>query len=135
MSKLTPKDWLDAGYRRCNQKFRDSDYLVQKLFSDNVGKRYYLTVYVYENCTKSYYEKFQGSLNAYSFMPDVQFLHENKLGLNIQLLLQDDTSILQVEEQVDHLWIVLGKPYYELSCTNALIEAFAEPVEFVEVID
>lgn len=114
MNSLTTQDWINAGYRRHNQKFKESDYLVQKMFNDDLGKRYYLTVYVYENFTKSYYEKYKGTMGAYSFMPDVQFLRENNLGLNVQLILNDDSSILQVEEQVEHLWVVLGKPYYEI---------------------
>ena len=114
---LTPDQWIAAGYN----KFKNngiineySDYGLQKLFSDFLGKQYYLTVYVYENFNKDYYAKYNGAILPYSFSPDVQFTPDGKMTLHVQFGMDADTTIEDVENQVRELWVSVGSPYYEL---------------------
>jgi len=114
---LTPDQWIAAGYK----KFKNngvineySDYGLQKLFSDSLGKQYYLTVYVYENFNKEYYAKYNGAILPYSFSPEVQFEPKGKMTFNAQFIMDAATTIEDVEKQVRELWISVGSPYYEL---------------------
>lgn len=118
---ITPEDWIAVGYRKSPVNpilCKNADYILQKCFSDNLGKRYYLTVYVYENYSKDYYlrynAQYQGALPLYSYTPDVQLSPEGECTMNVQLLMGNDTQIKDVEQQVYDLWVNIGKPYYEL---------------------
>ena len=114
---LTPEQWIASGYK----KFKLSpvldklaDYGLQKLFSNIMGKKYYLTVYVYENFNKDYYTKYNGAILPYSFSPEVQFDPKGKMTFNAQFIMSVNTTIEDVEKQVRELWISVGSPYYEL---------------------
>jgi len=112
---LELNDWINAGYKRFNQAtMNNSDYLVQKLFADDKGKRYYLTVYVYEHFNKAYYSNHSQNVPRVSFMPDVQFQLGDKPTVNVQLILNSIHTITNVEQQVEELWKSLGNPYYEI---------------------
>jgi len=118
---IKPEDWIAVGYRKSPTNpilDKNADYILQKLFSDDAGKRYYLTVYVYENYNKSYYEKYnaqcEGTVPPYAYTPDVQFSPEGECTMNVQLLMDRDSTINAVESQVYDLWLDLGCPYYEL---------------------
>lgn len=112
-------DWINAGYKRFNQAtMNNSDYLVQKLFADDKGKRYYLTVYVYEHFNKEYYSRLLPGISKFSFTPDVQFQQGDKPTVDIKLILSKDHTIKDVEQQIEVLWESLGKPYYELYDNN-----------------
>lgn len=118
---IKPEDWIAVGYRKSPTNpilGKNADYLLQKCFSDDLGKRYYLTVYVYENYSRDYYLKYnaqyQCALPLYSYTPDVQFIPEGECTVNVQLLMNRDSTIDAVEGQVYDLWVNLGCPYYEL---------------------
>ena len=112
MTKLSAQDWIDAGYKRYNQTmFNNADYLLQKLVSDEAGKCYYITVDVYEHFNKSY---FRDGMSKFGFQPSVQFRQEGKLTVDIDLLLEENSSLKEIEDQFNTLWEALGKPYYEL---------------------
>ena len=113
---LEPQDWIDAGYTKHNANRtldKEADYLLQKLFKDDKGKRYYLSIYVYENFSKVYFAKYP-MLPRYSYMPDVQFLRENSFGFNLQLILPENAGITEIEQQIELMWKAVGEPYYEL---------------------
>lgn len=112
---LEPQDWIDAGYNKFKLnglEDKHADYGLQKLFKDDKGKRYYLTVYVYENFNKAYFKTYP-DLQRYSYMPDVQFLRENSFGFNLQLLLPENAAIAEIEQQIELMWKAVGEPYYE----------------------
>ena len=118
---IHPEQWIAEGYRKHNVNpimSQNADYILQKLFSDDAGKRYYLTVYVYENYNKDYYLRYnaqcRGALPLYSYTPDVQLSPEGECTVNVQLLMDRDSTIDSVEGQVYDLWVNLGCPYYEL---------------------
>lgn len=117
---IKPEDWIALGYRKSPVNpilDKNADYILQKLFSDDAGKRYYLTVYVYENYKKDYYLYYNAQYGCaspmYSYTPDVQFSPEGKCTVNVQLLMDRDSTIDSVESQVYDLWVMIGAPYCE----------------------
>ena len=111
MQELSVQDWLDAGYKKHDQYINLSDYLLQKLISDNKGKRYYITVFVYEHFNKDY---FSDAMHHVGFSPDVQFGLDEKPTVDTSLILHKGCSIKEVEDMFNTLWEALGKPYYSL---------------------
>lgn len=111
---LTPQDFINVGYKRFeNVKHIRSyaDYGLQKLISDKKGKRYYITVYVYDN-RKLKEQRPELLMTDFSFEPDVQFCTD--LTINIQFGIKEETSIEQIEYMFHRMWVTAGKPYYEL---------------------
>ena len=113
---LTPQDFIDAGYRRFDQvnHIREhAAYGLQKLISDSVGKRYYITVYVYDN--REINSRFGANMPDFSFSPDCQFRdgEENEMFVNVELLLHKDNTIEDIEQKFDIMWKALGSFYYE----------------------
>lgn len=106
------QDWLDAGYRRYDKvTWNNADFSLQMLFTDDIGKRYYLTVYVYEHWNKNYH--FEG-MPEISFAPEVQFrMEDTEPTVNVELILHKDSTIEQVEDRVLAIWEGLGRPYYD----------------------
>jgi len=113
---LTVQDWIDQGYNKFNSTFKEyADFGLQKLIKDEVGKKYYITVWVYENSKKSY---FREGMKAISFEPDVQFRmykdNEELPTVNMQFILNDNSTIQEVEEMIEMYWIASEKHYYEV---------------------
>lgn len=107
---LTPEDWITKGYRKHNQKLNHADFLVQKLIDDEVGKRYYITVYVYD---RSLYPHNIPNLPRWGYMADVQFRHPDGSFTNVQY--NSFETIDQVEKHFDKIWAFFGKDaeYYD----------------------
>lgn len=113
---LTVQDFLDAGYRKYNQRtHNNSDYLVQKRVADEVGTKYFIHTWVYEHFNKEYYSR-NPSLQEVSFMPEVRFRQQDKPTVNVILILDKEHQIKDIEEQFQEIWISLGKPYYSEYC-------------------
>ena len=113
---LTPQDFIDAGYRKFDQvkHIREhAAYGLQKLISDSVGKRYHITVYVYDN--REINSRFGANIPDFSFSPDCQFRDgkENEMFVNVELLLHKDNTIKDIEQKFDTIWKALGCIYYE----------------------
>lgn len=109
---MKPQDWIKAGYKRFEhvKHIRPyAEYGFQKLISDNNGKKYYITVFVYDN--SEYLEKY--NMQQFSFSPDVQFETKEGFTMNIELLLNEDSTITQVEQQLENLWLNNACKYYE----------------------
>ena len=110
---LTIQDWLDAGYKRYDRDYlKNSDFLLQKRFDDEVGKKYFIDVWVYEHFNKVYFSNNPG-LKPVSFQPEVQFQREEDMTLNMTFIMNQDSTIAEVEQQVECLWLFLEKPYYQ----------------------
>jgi hypothetical protein len=105
---LTTQNWIDAGYRKFNHVY-NGDYGLQKLIKDEIGKRYFITVYVYEWFK---YPNFAGTRKV-SFAPTVQFCFDIKPTVNIDLIINENTLIEEVEDVFNGYWEFNGKPYYE----------------------
>lgn len=109
---LTVQDFLDAGYRICPQhSLRNSDYLVQKQVTDEVGTKYFIHICVYEWFKKSYYTE-DNFPKPIGFMPEVQFQRGDESTMNVTLILDDKSTIQKIEKEFECLWLFLEKPYY-----------------------
>ena len=111
---MKPQDWIDAGYKRFNQvkHVREyADFGLQKRFDDEIGKKYFITVYVYDNSQ----HKARGyDMQDYSFSPDIQFvLGDGKPTINLEIGMDKITTIVEVEQMVEQFWLMLGSVYYE----------------------
>lgn len=108
------KDWTDAGYKMFDVKVsyinRNADFGLQKCISDDKGKKYYITVYVYDR------EKYSGDYNVvdrYGFMPTVHFdLRDNQPFFNVDM--NGNFTINECELWFEGLFEFFGKPYYAL---------------------
>lgn len=110
---LTIQDWLDAGYKRYDRDhLNNSDFLLQKRFDDEVGKKYFIDVWVYEHSKHEYYIR-NSAIPPVAFQPEVQFQREEDMTLNMTFIMNNDSTISEVEQQVECLWLFLEKPYYE----------------------
>lgn len=110
-ASLTPDDWMARGYRRFelkNSPFNKmADFLLQKLFDDEFGKRYYLSVYVYDRA------KYQPDNPVrWGFLSSVQFtIQGTSMFSNVEMSSME--SIDEVERHYEKLWEYFGKQYYE----------------------
>ena len=110
---LTIQDWLDAGYKRYNgSSLNSADFLLQKRVTDEVGKKYFIDIWVYEHSKHDYYNV-NPNLPAVSFQPEVQFRRDPDMTMNVTFIMNKDSTIAEVEQQVECLWLFLEKPYYE----------------------
>jgi hypothetical protein len=110
---LKPSDWIEQGYKRHDQKIGHCDYILQKRFDDETGKKYFITIYVYENYNKSYSHQLPEGCPQYSFTPNTQFEIEGNPTVNLELIMQSTHTIEGVEQQIEDAWNNFGKPYYE----------------------
>jgi hypothetical protein len=113
---LIVQDWIDLGYKKFNSTFKEyADYGLQKLIKDEVGKKYFITVWVYENSKKGY---FREGMQPTSFSPEVQFrLYKNDEELptvNMDFILNSASTIKEIEDMIEWYWLYSGKPYYEV---------------------
>ena len=110
---ITVEDWLNAGYKKYKQSFNSADYLLQKCIRDKNGKCYYINVGVYEHFNKEY-SKDNGGIPRVGFSPEVQFQRGSKPTMDVSLIINNSTSIVDVEREFYDLWVMLGEPYYDL---------------------
>lgn len=110
---LTIQNWIDVGYKQHNQQTpNNSDFLLQKCIRDENGKKYFINVWVYEHYNKDYFSRVP-VMHPVGFSPEVQFRKEGDITTNIDLILNEDSTILEVERHFEGLWFFLGRPYYE----------------------
>jgi hypothetical protein len=123
---MTPDDWIAAGYKRHDVAKKEmnklADFLLQKRFDDDEGKKYFITVYCYDR-TK-YPEPYRSHVegNTIGYIPTAQFvLGDNLPHFNIEMngieLLQG--GIKAVEDWFEVFWKVFRQPYYEKWIDNA----------------
>jgi hypothetical protein len=107
---LVEQDFIAAGYGRFKQpNLNQSDFGLQKCIRDDRGKKYYITVWVYD------WSKYQGiyTTRPMSFEPDLHFKLPCGLHMNFQLLLDNNSTIECIENKVEEIWVKLGCLYYE----------------------
>lgn len=110
-------EWIAAGYKRFetrnNSLNKNSDFGLQKLFRDEIGKRYYITVYVYDRTRYPGYPWLEKEPQQYGFMPTAQFHTNDTTFFNIEMnQVSGPFNIAEMEEWFDSLWRFFGKPYY-----------------------
>lgn len=107
---ISVEDRLDAGYKKYKQQsFNSADYLLQKCIHDKNGKCYYINVRVYEHFNKEYFND-NGGIPRVGFSPEVQFQRGSKPTMDVILIINNSTSIAEVEREFSELWVMLGKP-------------------------
>ena len=118
LKDLTKDDFLSAGYKQftTHSWMNSSDYGLQKKFTDEIGIKYFITVYAYDHKLKPYWNEQKYRMPEVSFTPDIQFRRDstNKVTLDIQLLINRTTTVQEIEDEVYNLWLVIGGDYYEL---------------------
>lgn len=112
---MTDEDWHAAGYKRYDVQNkpmnRSADYLLQKRFEDDEGKKYFITVYCYD---KSNYPPPHNV--GVGYMPTAHFnLGDNLPFFNVEMNGIDGWAggIEGVEGWFERLWATFGRPYYE----------------------
>ncbi len=109
---LTIQDWLDAGYKRYGKDLHKSaDFLLQKRFDDSEGKKYFIDIWVYEHSRYEYCSR-NSALPPVSFQPEVQFQRGDKMTLDMTFIMNQDSTIAEIEQEVECFWLFLEKPYY-----------------------
>jgi len=110
---MKPEDWIDKGYKRfelVDGLFdRNADFVLQKCFKDEQGKKFYITVYVYDR------DKYliKDHPDRYGFMPTAQFeLRDNKPFFNLEM--NGTFTIDECERWFEDAFRFFGSPYYEL---------------------
>jgi hypothetical protein len=113
---IKPQEWIDRGYRRYDitpdrrEMNKLADFLLQKRFDDEIGKKYFITVYCYDR--KKYPAEHQRNLPEFGYMPTSHFaLRDDKPFFNIEMNAVSDID--EVESYYDIFWNTLGRPYYE----------------------
>lgn len=109
------KDWIDAGYARWETLGKEinrlADFGLQKCIRDDEGKRYYITVYVYDRTRYPGYPWKDEKPEPYGFMPTVQFSTE--AGPIYDLTINGTFTVQSAESDIARLWEHFGRPYYE----------------------
>lgn len=112
---LTLQDWIDAGYvRYClngDKQFNKlADFLLQKLIKDTNGKKYYISVYVYDR--KSYPDYVQSKVPEFGFMPVIHLaLGDDMPFFEVQMNGISNKTVADVEKYFDKFWAAAGSPY------------------------
>ncbi len=109
---ISPEDWEAKGYKRfSNTHHLLGDYCsfgLQKLVSDEIGKKYYITVKVYDN--SDLVERGQ-NISSWSYSPSLQFISE---GVTFDFdPFFHDTTIEGMEKFIQGVWDKLDCDYYE----------------------
>lgn len=117
---MTLDDWIAAGYKRYEVTNRElnklADFLLQKRFDDDEGKKYFITVYCYDrtNYPEPHMSFFKNKSIAYT--PTAQFvLGDNLPHFNIEMNGIESMAggIKAVEDWFEVFWKVFRQPYYE----------------------
>lgn len=107
---LKPNDFIKAGYKRFELSSFDksntlADHAMQKRIDDEKGIKYYITVYVYDYRDKGLEGK------EYGFAPKVQFRSEEKPTVNTELIIDNRTSIEEIEATFEVLFSATKAEY------------------------
>lgn len=113
---ISVQTWLDRGYRRYEVNsgnryiMKNCDFMLQKCFEDEKGKRYFITVYCYDR--KNYPTEHQVNQPKIGYMATSQFvIDDNRPFFNIEMNSID--SIEEMEQYYELFWETLKRPYYE----------------------
>lgn len=106
------EDFESAGYKRFALRTftKNADFGLQKLFRDDDGKRYYITIYVYDRTLYPGYPWQESTPSPFGFMPTAQFvIGQAFFGVEMS----GEFSVEECESWFDKLWVTFGRPYYE----------------------
>ena len=98
----------EAGYKRYDQKIRDSSALWQKKIVDKNGIKYWICFFEYD-----WSKLLDSSMNVISFEPSVQFEVDEDSCVNVDFLLSDNHTIEHIEQFYDKMFLLMNFPYNE----------------------
>ena len=107
---LSEQDFLDADYKRFDQTtYNGASHGLQKCICDSEGKRYHITVWVYD------YRQYRDlmPMRDFGFSPEVQFREGRWNTVDIEYHTNDTTTVKDIEDFYSAMWYHLGMPYYE----------------------
>ncbi len=109
---LTVEQFLENGYKRFENKGKQvssADFGLQKRIEDDIGKKYFITVWVYDWTKYPWYNH----PKKLSFAPDVQLQLQSGMHVNMEMLLNDDSTIEEIEAFFEKAWVEFDCQYYE----------------------
>lgn len=98
----------ESGYKRYEQKIRDSSALWQKSIKDENGIKYSITFFEYD-----WSKLVDSNMNVISFEPSVQFEVDDESCVNVDFLLSDHHTIEHIEAFYDKMFKVMNFGYAE----------------------
>ncbi len=107
---ITREQLLEAGYKQYqvyHKEFTKIGY--QKLFEDERSKKYYITLYEYDNRR---WKSAERQMPDFSYAPDSQF-QSNGTTFNVQTLCDASKTVQDVQEFYERLWVSIGCDYYK----------------------
>lgn len=105
---LTKEALLAAGYKPFKSKHKQyTDQGYQKSFDDEQGKRYFITVWEYDNTP---YKHTCPQLNDFNYAPDSQF-EIGTIAFNVEMITPE--SVEEMEAFFERMWVQMGCDYYE----------------------
>ena len=117
---MTLDDWIAAGYKRYEVKDSElnklADFLLQKRFDDDEGKKDFITVYCYDRTKYPAPHRNTFKEGPIGYMPSAQFiLGEGAPFFNIEMngVESMSCSVQKVEDWFEVFWKVFRQPYYE----------------------
>lgn len=113
------QEWIDHGYRRHEVSENSrvinklADFILQKRFDDEVGKKYFITVYCYDRSKyPTHAREHVKDLPRYGYMPTMHLaLGDSRPFFTIEM--NGIASIDEVESYMEKFWDFLNQPYYE----------------------
>ena len=110
---VSVEQFLQSGYKKFSNTLNNGDYGLQRKVVDDKGIRYFITVTVYE------YEKYRfkiPDIKPFGFQPEVQFSEtETSPCFDVIYHVNEDTTVKDIEQFFDRIWLSVGQPYDELN--------------------
>ena len=114
---MTLDELEQAGYRKHVSQsydiFKKTDTLYQKLIKDEVGKKYYIDVWVYNNLAYKREGRMPPTSPDFSFQPEVQFYGENDEVLFGVIYAGSKSSVREIEDFFEGVWFYMNCGYYQ----------------------
>lgn len=105
---ITKEALLAAGYKPFKSRLKQyTDQGYQKRFDDEHGKRYFITVWEYDNRP---FKHNCPQLNDFNYAPDSQF-EIGTIAFNVEMLTPE--SVEEMEAFFERIWVQMGCDYYE----------------------
>lgn len=107
---LKVEDFLKAGYKKfANPGINSAEYGLQKCISDEKGKKYFIDVWVYD--FSMYKQVPEHQWNRFSSEANFE---SKDLSFKTTLIQNEKTTVKNIEEFFESIWVKLGCGYYKL---------------------
>lgn len=112
---LTPEDWVAQGYKKFESNlYLNAEFGLQKCLEDEIGKRYFITVWVYDSNKLSY--NVEGA-SRWAFQPETQFfINDTTFDMRLHHSNSEIYGIMSIDEVENffhNAWTAMDCDYYE----------------------